>query len=310
MKYIIKYSPIISLLILVFAIGIHTPQFLQMSTFIIIAEDTATLFIMSTGIFFVIMLGGIDLSVQSIASLSSVILALCLPQFGYYSFFIAIVIGSIFGLISGYFHVTLKIPSFIATLATGGIAASLSLVITNASSIQILQKEKHYITWITDTLFNIPNEILISLTILFFCFLLINYTKFGRYITAIGAGEAVSWASGIDVKLNKYIALVLSGTLAAISGIVLSSRLSAGSPTLANEFLLPAIAAVIIGGTALTGGVGSVQRTLIGALIISVLRIGMTFLGINIFAQQLVFGCMLIIAVALTIDRSKIPIVK
>ena len=163
MKYIIKYSPIISLFILVFAIGIHTPQFLQMSTFIIIAEDTATLFIMSTGIFFVIMLGGIDLSVQSIASLCSVILALCLPQFGYYSFFIAIVIGSIFGLISGYFHVTLKIPSFIATLATGGIAASLSLVITNASSVQILQKEKHYITWITDTSFYIPNEILVSL---------------------------------------------------------------------------------------------------------------------------------------------------
>ena len=310
MKYIIKYSPIISLFTLLFAIGIHTPQFLQISTFIIIAEDAATLFIMSTGIFFVIMLGGIDLSVQSIASLCSVILALCLPQFGYYSFFIAILVGSIFGLISGYFHVTLKIPSFIATLATGGIAASLSLVITNASSIQILQKEKHYITWITDTSFYIPNEILVSFSIFILCWFLINFTKFGRYVTAIGAGEAVAWTSGIDVKLNIYFALILSASLAAISGIVLSSRMSAGSPTLANEFLLPAIAAVIIGGTALTGGVGSIQRTLIGVLIISVLRIGMTFIGINIFAQQLVFGCMLIIAVALTIDRSKIPIVK
>ena len=218
--------------------------------------------------------------------------------------------GSIFGLISGYFHVTLKIPSFIATLATGGIAASLSLVITNASSVQILQKEKHYITWITDTSFYIPNEILVSLTILVLCSFLINFTKFGRYVTSIGAGEAVAWTSGIDVKLNKYLALILSASLAAISGIVLSSRMSAGSPTLANEFLLPAIAAVIIGGTALTGGVGSIQRTLIGVLIISVLRIGMTFIGINIFAQQLVFGCMLIIAVALNIDRSKIPIVK
>ena len=162
MKYIIKYSPIISLFTLLVAIGIHTPQFLQISTFIIIAEDAATLFIMSTGIFFVIMLGGIDLSVQSIASLCSVILALCLPQFGYFSFFIAILIGAIFGFISGYFHVTLKIPSFIATLATGGIAASLSLVITNASSIQILQKEKYYISWITDTSFYIPNELLVS----------------------------------------------------------------------------------------------------------------------------------------------------
>ena len=268
MKFIIKYSPIISLFTLLFAIGIHTPQFLQISTFIIIAEDAATLFIMSTGIFFVIMLGGIDLSVQSIASLCSVILALCLPQFGYFSFFIAILIGAIFGFISGYFHVTLKIPSFIATLATGGIAASLSLVITNASSIQILQKEKHYISWITDTSFYIPNELLVSFFIFILCWFLINFTKFGRYVTSIGAGEAVAWTSGIDVKLNKYFALILSASLAAISGIVLSSRMSAGSPTLANEFLLPAIAAVIIGGTALSGGVGSIQRTLIGVLII------------------------------------------
>ena len=92
--------------------------------------------------------------------------------------------------------------------------------------------------------------------------------------------------------------------------MVLAGRLASGSPTLAAELLLPSIAAVVVGGTAITGGVGSIWRTLVGALIISVVRIGMTFLGVNIFAQNIVFGAVLIAAVAITIDRSKIPIVK
>jgi ribose transport system permease protein len=102
----------------------------------------------------------------------------------------------------------------------------------------------------------------------------------------------------------------ISAGLAALSGIIMAGRLSSGSPTLANEFLLPAIAAVLVGGTALTGGVGGVWRTLIGALLVSVVRIGMTFVGVSVFAQQIVFGVILIIAVAFTIDRSKLPIVK
>ena len=103
---------------------------------------------------------------------------------------------------------------------------------------------------------------------------------------------------------------MLSGGFAALAGIILTGRLASGSPTLAAEMLLPAIAAVVVGGTAITGGVGSIWRTLVGALIISVVRIGMTFLGVNIFAQNIVFGAVLVIAVAITIDRSKIPIVK
>ena len=103
---------------------------------------------------------------------------------------------------------------------------------------------------------------------------------------------------------------MLSAGFAALAGVILAGRLASGSPTLADELLLPSIAAVVVGGTAITGGVGSIWRTLVGALIISVVRIGMTFLGVNIFAQNIVFGVVLIAAVAITIDRSKIPIVK
>ena len=140
--------------------------------------------------------------------------------------------------------------------------------------------------------------------------LLQSHTRFGRYSAAIGAGEPAAYASGVKVSRQKVFAFVLSGGFAALAGVVLAGRLASGSPTLAAELLLPSIAAVVVGGTAITGGVGSIWRTLIGALIISVVRIGMTFLGVNIFAQNIVFGAVLIAAVAITIDRSKIPIVK
>jgi ribose transport system permease protein len=98
--------------------------------------------------------------------------------------------------------------------------------------------------------------------------------------------------------------------MAGIAGVVMGARLGSGSPTLANEFLLPAIACVIVGGTAITGGVGSIWKTFIGALTIAVVRIGMTFLGVSVFAQQIVFGLILVAAVALTMDRSKVAVVK
>jgi ribose transport system permease protein len=112
------------------------------------------------------------------------------------------------------------------------------------------------------------------------------------------------------VNLVKILAMTLSGTAAGLAGVVIGARLSSGSPTIANEFLLPAIAAIVVGGTAITGGMGTVVYTLIGVLIISVVRVGMTFMSVNIFAQQIVFGLLIVVAAAATIDRKKLPIVK
>jgi ribose transport system permease protein len=137
-----------------------------------------------------------------------------------------------------------------------------------------------------------------------------NRTPFGRLCRAIGSGERAVIASGIKVERIKIAAFCLSGAMAALAGVVMAARLGSGSPTLANEFLLPAVAAIVAGGTALTGGVGSVWQTFIGALIIGVVRIGMTFIGVSVFAQQIVFGVVLIAAVAATIDRTRIGTVK
>jgi ribose transport system permease protein len=305
-----KWLPLATLAALILMVGIAQPTFLEPSTLIGLASDTAVLFILATGVTFVIMLGGIDLSVQSMASLASVIVALTVARLGYGSFLLAIVIGAIAGLFSGIVHVRLKIPSFIATLAMGGVLFSAALVISKERSITLNEAGRAYQAWITGQAFGLPNVIFVGLVVLAAAHVLQAHTRFGRYSAAIGAGEPAAYASGVKVGRQKIFAFVLSAAFAALAGVVLAGRLASGSPTLAAELLLPSIAAVVVGGTAITGGVGSVWRTLVGALIISVVRIGMTFLGVNIFAQNIVFGAVLIGAVAVTIDRTKIPIVK
>ena len=305
-----QWTPVLTLVVLIAIVGAVTPQFLTFDSMIVLAADTATLFVMATGVTFVILLGGIDLSIQAMASLSSVIVALTIGHLGYLSFPFAVLVGATIGFLGALAHVRLKIPSFIATLAVSGVVTGVALVISQARSITFNEAGRSYLGWISGSTLGIPHEVVIGAIVLIGAHIVQSRTRFGRYSAAVGAGEEAAFASGIDVGRTKLIALTLSAALAALAGVVLSGRMASGSPTLANQLLLPAIAAVIVGGTAITGGVGSIGRTLIGALIISVVRIGMTFIGVDIFAQQIVFGIVLILAVAATIDRSKIPIVK
>lgn len=305
-----RWLPLLALLVLVAGIGAAEPRFLDAATLLQLADDTVVLIVLATGVSFVIMLGGIDLSIQSMASLASVIVALTVGRLGYASFALAILAGVVAGCCAGVAHVKLKIPSFIATLAVGGVLAGTALVMSHERSITLVQDQRDYLTWITGSTFGIPDGVYIGAALVLLVHVLQSRTGFGRYSAAIGAGEAAAYASGVRVDREKIKAFALSSGCAALAGVILAGRLASGSPTLANELLLPAIAAVVVGGTAITGGVGSIWRTLVGALIISVVRTGMTFVGVNIFAQQVVFGVVLVMAVVVTIDRSKIPIVK
>jgi ribose transport system permease protein len=305
-----RWLPVITLIVLVLVVGVLQPEFLAPATLLELASDTAVLFVLASGVSFVIMLGGIDLSIQAMASLASVVVALTLGRLGYGAFVLAVGIGAVAGWLGGLAHVKLKIPSFIATLAVGGVLAGTALVISHERSITLGEAGRAYLGWITGVTFGIPHEVIIGAILLLMADVVQRRTPFGRYSAAIGAGEAAAFASGVKVDRQKVIAFVLSSSFAAFAGVMLAGRLASGSPTLANELLLPAIAAVVVGGTAITGGVGSIWRTLVGSLIISVVRIGMTFVGVDIFAQQIVFGAVLVFAVAVTIDRSKIPVVK
>lgn len=304
-------APIATLIVLVLVVGGFSPAFLEANTLMLLAADTATLFIMGAGLTFVIMVGGIDLSVQAVASLASVVMAVALPALGALAIPVALASGVIAGLISGFAQTRLRIPSFISTLAVSGIAAAMALMLSGTRSVPIPPGLRETVlAFAAARSFGLPNDILVALAVLLASLFVERRTVFGRWSIAVGAGEPAALVAGVPVNRVKITALAVSGGLAALAGVVMGARLSSGSPTLANEFLLPAVAAVCVGGTALTGGVGSVARTLVGALIVSVVRIGMTFIGVDPFAQQIVFGAVLVIAVAATIDRSKIPIVK
>ncbi|KSV75508.1 ABC transporter permease [Sinorhizobium sp. GW3] len=298
------------LVILVLIVEIGSPGFLSGETLALLLANTAVLFILATAVTFVILLGGIDLSIQAVASLASVILAQLLPTLGIFAFGMAIGAGTLFGLLSGFVHVRLRVPSFVATLATGGVVAGIALWIAQGRAITIEESGRQSTIWINGTVAGVPVVAILAGIVGITSFLVLRYTRFGRFSIAVGAGEPAAIAAGINVDRIKIIAFALSGTLAAIAGVILAARLSSGSPSLANQLLLPAIAAVIVGGTAITGGLGGVARTAVGSLIISIVRIGMTFVGVNIFAENVVFGAVLIIAVAITIDRSKIPVIK
>lgn len=303
--------PVLTLLALVVLVGLVDPSFLSFQTLMVLTSDTMTLFLMASGATFVILMGGIDLSVQAVASMTSVIVAAALPEIGFLAVPVAVAAGALAGLAGGVSHTKLRIPSFISTLAVGGVLTTIAFLLSDARSINISGEARDaHLFWLVGETWGVKNEVWVGLAVLAALVFVQLRTPFGRLARAIGAGERAVIASGVRVDRVKAIAFLVSGATAGFSGAVMAARLGSGSPTLANEFLLPAIAAIILGGTALTGGVGGVWRTFIGALIIAVVRIGMTFLGVSVFAQQIVFGVALVAAVAATIDRSKIQIVK
>lgn len=303
--------PLIVLAVLIVLIGLVNPGFFSSDNLITITADTMTLFLMASGVTFVIMMGGIDLSVQAVASMTSCILAVTLSRYGVAAIPLALLGGFGAGLFSALVSTRLRIPSFIATLAVSGIVLSAAYVISDARSVNIpADLRDRWLAWAVGDFLGLPNEIWIGLVALIVLSALLQLTPFGRIVRGIGAQEQAVIASGIDVDRVKLAAFALAGLMAGLAGIVMGARLGSGSPTLANEFLLPAIAAVVVGGTAITGGVGSVWRTLVGALIIQVVRIGMTFIGVSVFAQQIVFGVLLVVAVAITMDRTKVLVVK
>ncbi|MCG5077454.1 ABC transporter permease [Paraburkholderia tagetis] len=304
-------APFIALIALYLLIEIAQPGFLALSTQLGLLADSSTLFIMAAGTTFVVLLGSIDLSLQAVASLSSVIVAMLLPRYGAFAAVVALAASFGIGFASGVLQTVLRIPSFIATLAVGGIASAAALTLSGTRSIAISDEMRNAsLGWTTGSSFGVPHEILLGIAVFAFCVFLHRSTVFGRHTDAIGAGEPAAIASGLRVPVTKCLVFGTSSFFAGLAGVVMAGRLGSGSPTLADQFLLPAIAAVIVGGTALTGGSGGITRTLVGALLVSVARVGMTFVGVSVFAQQIVFGLILIVAVTVAFDRSKVLIVK
>ncbi|WP_396276153.1 ABC transporter permease [Haloarcula sp. 1CSR25-25] len=275
-----------------------------------VAKNAVTLLLVALAGTFPILQQSIDLSVESVVLLTGVVTVVLIAEFGLglLAIPLAIGVGMLAGLFNGIVFTKLKVPSFLVTLGTLSVMAGVGKIITGGSTITFRNDAIRSIS--TGTVLGIPNLVLWGLLIYVGTILLAFRTKFGRYCFALGENERVVELAGAKVDRYKIYPFVLSGLLCGIAGVLLTLRISSASPNIGSGLLLPSIAAIVMGGTALTGGVGGPHRTILGVLVIAVLNNGMNLLGIDSFVQEIILGLVVVAAVALSIDRDKIDVVK
>ncbi|MFJ9624248.1 substrate-binding domain-containing protein [Streptomyces sp. NPDC101181] len=294
-----------ALVVLVVAMSLLSGDFLTTQNLLNVGVQAAVTAILAFGVTFVIVSAGIDLSVGSVAALSATVLAWSATSAGVpvvLAVVLAIVTGIACGLVNGALISYGKLPPFIATLAMLSIARGLSLVISQGSPIAFPDS----VSWLGDTLGGrLPVPVLVMIAMGLITALILGRTFIGRSMYAIGGNEEAARLSGLRVKRQKVVIYALSGLFAAVAGIVLASRLVSAQPQAAQGYELDAIAAVVIGGASLAGGVGKASGTLIGALILAVLRNGLNLLSVSAFWQQVVIGVVIALAVLLDTLRRK-----
>lgn len=312
MKNLIKLNyHWVTLFTLVILVGLVDANFWNIESLLILLGDIVPLFIMALGLTFAIYIGGIDLSAQSMANMITVIASLYLASLGMWIVPACIIIGLMLGGLSGFITTRFLVPSFISTLAIGGVCYSLAQWLSGNRALYMNSESRDELFgWMLSSSGIVPNTIFVGAFVFAIALLIERRSSLGRQLKAVGSAELAASASGLMVPRIKVLAFALSGGLAALAGVIFSIKLSGGAPSIANGFLLPAIVAVLVGGTPLTGGVGGVVNTLVGTMIVAVIRSSMLYLEVAATHQQMVFGVVLIIAIVFTIDRSKLTIVK
>jgi ribose/xylose/arabinose/galactoside ABC-type transport system permease subunit len=303
------YISLFILLVLVVFLYIGNHSFLSKYNLKVLADGTTILLCVGMGQVFVILTGGIDLSIGGVMSLVAVVFLSTIEKIGFLAFPLAIAIGASAGIINGIIYTKLRIPSFITTLGTNGIFVSITYLIA-AVPISAPGRVHHYLDIVNGKIGGINQGWLIALA-LFLIFLVIQrYTYIGKKIIAIGSNELMCKMSGVDVMSAKIVAFMMSGIGSAVGAVILSSYLYSAYPTIGEVYILESIAVVVVGGTAMTGGSGGIVNTLVGAVIMSMLKNGMTIIGIDVYAQQTFLGVLIILAVAASFDRKKLSFIK
>lgn len=269
----------------------------EKNLFNVLRQISSNLYL-ACGMTMVIILGGIDLSVGSVIALSGCISAGCVVRYGT-SLGVAILVGLLVGLVVGMFNgfVICKtaIPPFIVTLATMNIAKGLAYVYTGGSPVRVVSKEWQFLG--AGYIGRVPTPVVILVFVLIATALIMNSTKIGRHIYAVGGNVQAAKFSGINVARVKFFVHSFSGLMAGLAGVVLASRMYSGQPTAGEGAEMDAIAAVVVGGTSMAGGSGTIGGTIIGGLIIGVLNNGLNLLNVNSFWQYVVKGTVILLAV-------------
>lgn len=308
------WAPLLVLIALCILIGLINPNFLSLRNLVRIANSAAIPLILGLGVTFVIIMGSIDLSIEGVVAFGAVVLSLVVlnganaNDFGIFGALLVVVLGAGLGFVNGIVHVGLRIPSFMATLGVWFVGVGTANAILGGVTVRVTDQGIRALAlerWLA-----VPLAVWLALAALAVAYVIQSYTRLGRYIYAIGGGEDLAALSGIDVRRVRIAVFTLAGTFYGLGGIIAAAQQGAGFALIGQGRLFTTITAVVVGGTALMGGSGGVLHTLVGVLIVMVLSNGMVLMGISPYVQQIVQGLMIIVAVALSVDRARLKIVK
>jgi ribose transport system permease protein len=299
-KSIIKFDSfrlLLPILILCGSLSVISPNFLTATNLSNILINSAPLALAATGLTLVIICGDLDLSVGSTMALVSTSSALLMSNFGlpiYIAFGIGLIVGALVGFINGLLSVKVNIPSFIVTLAMMSVARGIALVLSDGSAVTNLPESVTKIA--SGRLLGLSFIIWIPIIIIPIIGFLLSRTVLGLNIYSIGGNKEAAILAGVPESKTRIMALTLSGLMAGIAGVISTSRLGVGSPIIAEDLILDAIAAVVIGGTSLFGGIGKISGTIFGVLLIAIIKNGLVLLNVSPFYQRVAIGIVILIA--------------
>lgn len=300
-----SFYPLVGLIVVSIVMICASNSFLSYGNITNILRQVSINALIAVGMTFVILTGGIDLSVGAVMALSGTIAAglMAAGMNGVLALLLCLVVGCGFGLANGAFVAFAGMPPIIVTLATMGIARGLGLIYTGGYPISGLPA---WVNWFGEgRMLGIQTPIVIMILVYIVGWVLLERTPFGRYVYAIGGNETATRLSGVRVARSKLLIYGLSGLTAAIAAVVLTGRLMSGQPNAGQGFELDAIAAVVLGGTSISGGRGSLIGTLLGALLLGVLNNGLNMVGVNPYVQTVVKGVIILLAIYIGRERRR-----
>ena len=280
---------------------------------ILVAASPALM--VAVGVTFIIIMGSIDLSMEGTVSVCAVIFAFAFLAWGgtlaslaVLAIPLALLVGAVMGFINGLVHVRLKIPSFMASLAMGFVGTGFALLLTGGDRIRV--EDELFRSLLTERIFNFPIMCYVALGFLLIAWFIQSRTTLGRNFYAVGGGEELAHASGLNVERVRILGFTLAGMFFAVGALLAVGRIGIAETATGNNFMFISITAVVVGGTALWGGIGGVWNTLVGVLVVNVISNGMVVIGLPGFIQDGVLGLLVITAVVLSTDRKSVSFVK
>lgn len=296
---------LVGLLILCAGLSVLTDKFATVTNFFNVVRQISINLYLACGMTFIILLGGIDLSVGSVIAISGCVSAGMVTWMGLpvpVGILIGIFFGTMIGVLNGLIVSRTTIPAFIVTLATMNIGRGIARIYTNAQTISVM--EDAYTFWGKGKILGIPVQLFLIIAVVAVCSFILNRTKLGKHIYATGGNKTAAEYSGINTKKVTLFVFIFSGILASLAGILTVGRTFSATMVMGQSAEMDAIAAVVLGGTSMSGGKGSISGTVIGVIIIGVLNNGMNLLGIDSSWQYVVQGIVILIAVYIDFIKS------